>query len=266
MALHKYEKGGPAWGWESCAVAYDCMQQGIDYPKVFKAPPNFEENMEFYLDVTKRDVADPFIAKKWGPKYNAACMWNDMNAGGNRWFLEAYLLLELPDEEIAARMAEEHKEVITEYRSLFFDLSRRTSHPWMVKYIWEPAHTRDDRVFLYDYVVKSAALAKGPAMVEDITGPNLLTPVSDDLLRGVVTKERRTWALTKSGPGVRVPNEVAVPVAARIVDVWDTAQKEIRDNTPDAGFKALMEAVQGTMRMSSPVESPKDSKEEIIRG
>ena len=262
MASLKYEQGGPAWGWECCSLSYEWIKKGVDYPNLMKMPPNYDENMEFYLDVTKRDIPEPQVSKDWEDKFNALYMWQDSRPGCNRWFMEAYLLLGLDDLEVAARMGIDLN-TVKEYKQLFFDLTKKNIHPWMVKYIWEPAHLKDDRLYLYDYILKAAGLATGPDTIELITGPGLLSPESDNVLKNIVQKERRTWALTTTASNARVSNEVAVPTASRIVDLWEAA-KEGAEGSKSVGMKRLIEAVTGTIRMSSPVSKIQETKEKIV--
>jgi hypothetical protein len=254
--LRNLEFGGPAWLWEQLCYRKRTAAGDSRVDTCLTGDSLFEEVAAewhaFYIDDT---IANEVAAYLFPPFWNATTMWSATEPGALRWVVEALILAEQNDKDIAAQLGpEEDPSTIAVYRRLFFDVEAgRHSLAWMTKYVWEPGMARSGRLYMYDYCYKTAALYGGLAVFNNILLPAVSDPDSEKWLYGFLNSERRKLLLNTAGNSAKLPTAMLLPAHEMAISKWLDVKATAGGLSGDTGksLETLMSLVADETRISN---------------
>ena len=178
-----------------------------------------------------------------------------------RWVMEAYLMTDLSDEEIAKRMKTGiSPAVVMRYRKLFFDIgSYRESEAAVTANLLATSKVKATATGVSDYTWKLFAYVWGPDAFEVTFLPHKIKPAEShiDWLRTVSARNLDAHSFQLTASMREMYNEEAMGIVNTAKQYWDISKKET-DDLEQQSKKQFLDTLSrsiNTVLMSAPAKS-----------
>jgi len=168
--------GGPSWLWSILEYDLELSSKGlVREPSTDEKEFLIDRYREFYAMWNCRTTSDVEVATTFSSEYGAVLTWQDNSVSSFKWLIEAMILADASDTEIAYELGdEESPATINCYRRLFFDVYNNKQRPiWMQKYLWSSATQSDPALYYVDTIYKIIAHFGGKDMLGSLFGATI---------------------------------------------------------------------------------------------